>query len=389
MLLWNGRRGLRPPREWMNIRSSHKVAIFGFSGILLVWLSWNAYANAKLRGITLDPIEPGRVNIIAISPEAGYCIVVANQIAFLVEVPEGTVCGNMEMGVDSLSTRTRLPLRELLETLQGDEVALGTLTERLNEWSETDLSPQAKVWTAEDIRRALDGDAELEAKLVADLNVSLDGTPLGQIDLGAIIDGIIIDSPVEMTVPVGNEMRTLVGRVREVYQPQFCRAVWNRMRERFNPPEEYIIGIYREEADKVAERGRGEDVRLSLANKIDTDRLQDLTIRPKLVLANTLVLLNEDHITSASFVSYDVDSKTTLNDITIGLTDVGRNRLWKYSHDNQGFQLLFVVDTIAIAAPKITTELVERTIKIRRVPSKELVEDAVQVLNDAISERSK
>ena len=372
----------------MKIQGSHKVAITVVSIILIVWLSWTAYANFRLQGVVLSPIKPGRVNVVAISPRAGYRIVVANQIAYLAEV-DVDADGSMEMGSDSLSNKSRLPLRELLQTLQGDESALGTLVERLNNWPETDLSPDAIVWTAEDIQSALDGDAELEAELVNDLNVEMDGTPLDRIDLTAIIEGIIIDSPVQMTIAVGDEMRTLVGRVREVYQPRFCRAVERRINERFNPPEEYIKGVYMEEADRQFEAGGGEDVRASLLRKISPARLQGLTVRPEQVLENTIILLNEDYITSASYKSYDASRNQTFNDIAIGLTQEGRMRLWKYSRDKVGFQLLFIVDTIAIAAPTITTELAERTVYIRQVPSEVLVKDAVEVLNDAISERSK
>ena len=82
-------------------------------------------------------------------------------------------------------------------------------------------------------------------------------------------------------------------------------------------------------------------------------------------------------------------------------------QLWKYSHDNKkpgrtdnflnlfrsknraakGFQLLFIVDAIAIAAPEITSDLAERKILIKGVPSKELVENAVNLLNEAVQSR--
>ena len=105
------------------------------------------------------------------------------------------------------------------------------------------------------------------------------------------------------------------------------------------------------------------------------------------VLDNTVVLLNEAHVTSAAFNTYDIGQNKTTNDITLGLSDDGRMRLWKYSHDHKGFQLLFVVDTVAIAAPRVSTELPESVATIRRVPSTDLVQDAGGLLNEILKEK--
>jgi hypothetical protein len=199
--------------------------------------------------------------------------------------------------------------------------------------------------------------------------------------------GILIDFPVPINVRVGSVVKPLVGRVRELYQPSFCFRVERRISERFKGEEDnsYIRGVYIEEAQKVLDSPVRENVRNSLSTRFQKDRTDGLAKDPKRVLDNTQILLNESHITSASYKNYAVSDTQTTNDISIGLTETGRMRLWKYSHDNRGFQLLLVVDTIAIAAPRISTELAESTITINSVPSKDLVADAVALLNEIIS----
>ena len=360
--------------------SSIKVAVIGFSILLAVWAGWRGYTEVRLSGFVLTPISPGVVNLVAISPEAGYKIIVAHQIAYLAEVGFDTDTGAMEAGADSVANAPRLPLKELLQTLQGNEEALGTLIERLNKWNETDIYMDSPVWRAEDIRLALDGDEELERKLIADLNVDLEGLPLDTIDIRAIRAGILIDSPVELTIRVGDKDRDMTARVQELYQPVFCRNVESRLERKFDWTDEIVIGIYKEEAIPIIDAGSGEDVRRSLSNKISRDRLQSLTVKPLQILRKTEILINEDFIISASYKSYEASKGHVFSDISLRLTEEGRMRLWKYSHDNKGFQLLFIHDTIAIAAPVIENELAERTVTINAIPNKDLVEEAVAAL---------
>jgi hypothetical protein len=66
--------------------------------------------------------------------------------------------------------------------------------------------------------------------------------------------------------------------------------------------------------------------------------------------------------------------------LTLRLTEDGRMRLWKYSHDHPGFQLLLTVDGVAIAAPRISTELVEPQVTLTQVRSETLVQDATDLI---------
>jgi len=252
---------------------------------------------------------------------------------------------------------------------------------------DTDTALHTKVWKKEDIDRAIAGDEVLKKKLESDLNVTLDGHPLDVISVDAVIEGIMIDSPVKIEVSINGTLKSLTGRIQEAYLPQFCAAVSSKLDEKFNPSPESIAGTYKEIADKIIAAQGFEHVAESLKTRTSEERLANLTVPLKKVLDNTVVLLNESYITSASYQTYDVAQNKTTNDISLGLTDDGRMRLWKYSHDHNGFYLLFVVDSIAIAAPKVTTELSESVTTIRRVPSKELVDDAVKLLNEIIKDK--
>ena len=373
----------------MKIQGSWRFILFVLSVIVLCWAGWKGYSAYQLRDVKLTPIKPGAVNIVAISPRAGYRIIVANEIAYLAKTDQSGGDEKANYDNEGVANASRLPLRELLQTLQGDEKALGVLVMRLNDWPDTDTAARTPVWKAEDIRKAIDGDSGLLEKLVSNLNVDLSGMPLEKIDVRAINAGILIDSPVTMEVTVGEQRRTMTGRVQEFYQPQFCQLVASKLNERFNPSAAFIEGTYRDLAKPIIEANQGEDVRKTLENKISAKRLDSLGELPLQVLDNTQILLNESYITSASFTNYDVGQGDTSNDVRIGLTEPGRMRLWKYSHDNQGFQLLFIVNTIALAAPRITTELAESNVVIRRVPSKELVADAIDTINGILTSEKK
>lgn len=372
----------------MKITGSLKFVLSVLTVILVVWLGWKGYGAFQLRNVTLDPIEPGRINVMAISPASGYRIVVANQVAYLAKYEGGEEEHAMASGSESLANASRLPLRELIQTLQGDEKALGPLVMRLNEWADTDTSLYVKVWKQEDILEALNGNEEKRRSLENDLNVTLEGKPLPTINVGNIVEGIMIDSPVTMDVQVGGVTRTLTGRVQELYQPQFCREVETEIDKEFNPSDAAITGIYREIAQQMQSSNKHEDVARSLQRKIDPARLAGLTEPVNKVLKNTVVLLNESHIEAARFENYEIGANKTTNDIHFDLTNPGRLRLWKYSRENTGFQLLFVVDSIAISAPRVKTELPEKAATIRQVPSKRLVADAVELLNEIIKEKT-
>ena len=129
--------------------------------------------------------------------------------------------------------------------------------------------------------------------------------------------------------------------------------------------------------------GRREDVAGSLKTRIDRSSRAHLADAPERILRNFKVLVNESHMSGASSVSYEGPNRAILADVTLKLTHDGRMRLWKYSHEKPGFQLLLIADNVAIAAPKIRTELAGDDVKLTGVPAGERKEDVVRFINEA------
>jgi hypothetical protein len=272
-------------------------------------------------------------------------------------------------------------MRETLQSLQGDPVALGKLVMAVNKIRDEDLPSIQRVWKAEDVEKALGGDEGLRSKLERDLNTKLDGSPLPTLDVNSIINGIVVDAPVDVRIPFEGKLKTVTCRIKLPYKTSFAGRVNTIIDQHFNLSREALIGYYRTEANAVITDGHKEDVAASLRFRIDPASLRQKATAPEKILANTHVLINDTHILGASSVSYDAPNRSILSDVTLKLTEDGRMRLWKYSHDHPGFQLLLTVDGIAIAAPRIQTELMESQVKLTKVPSKEMVQDAVDAIN--------
>lgn len=361
------------------MRKSGKFVVGALACLAAGWFAMRAWPTLRLKDYKPVPVVPGNINLVAVQKEAGYRIIVSNGIAHLVELGSSEAFTE-EMDRADTHDAARLPIRESLKSLQGDPAALGKLVMSVNKMSEDDLPPTQVLWKAEDVRKALDGDAALVAKLEHDLNTKLDGTPLDTIDLDAILNGIVIDAPVVVKVPMEGQTKAIACRTREVYKSLFAGRIQKIVDERFNLSRESLIGYYKQQASEVM-KGRKEDVRKSLESRIDPQRLSERAVAPEKILANMTVLINESHMQGASFVTYPGPNRSILSTVTLKLTEEGRMRLWKYSHDNPGFQLLLTVNGIAIAAPKITTELAESEVSLTKIPSKEQVQDAVEAIN--------
>lgn len=369
------------------MRSATKLAIGAVVVVGAGYGGYNAYATWRLSRANYPDLVPGRVNFVALNPGLGYRIVVANGVAQLTEA------SNAEFGAPSGSSgegaldtnRKRIPIANMLKSLQGDPKALGEFVMAINEMKDSDLPPPPrKVWKAEDILKALSDDAVLAAKLETELNVKLDGTPIEQISTDALLNGIVLDLPVTVRVPIGKETREFTARVLEGYKPRLMRDVEKRLESK-DITRESIAGYYRLEAEEVLrDPAKRENVAQSLLERVKGSRLQTFAETPERILRNAKVILNENQITKAATDQYQLNEKT-YNNLSIDLSEEGQMRLWKYSRGRTGFQLLVVVDGIAIAAPKIIHELSQRDIKITQLPDANLVRNAVEVMNGSQS----
>lgn len=372
------------------MRSSTKIAIAFALVVAGGYFGYGAISGWMVNRIKFDPIKPGSVNIVGVDTSKGYYIVVANQIAQLVRGEVGQFqAGEHDESASSDSEKKRVPIRELLQALQGNEEALGKFVMTMNDMSDRDFPAYPTVWKAEDIRRALESEPELLAKLESDLNVKIDGTPLDRIRVSALEEGIILDMPVSIELQIGAERKTLIGRVRQQYNPRFCQAVWDSVSEKSNLTESVIAGSYRAAAQEIfAKPETKEDVKQALLGRISDQRMKNLALAPERILDSAQVIVNDDLIESASYESYKSGDGKPLFKIQLNLTDEGRKRLWQYSKRKPNSQILLTWEGIAIAAPRIQGELALSQVTISQLADETLVRDTVESINQSKKEQT-
>lgn len=372
------------------MRSSTKIAVAFAALVGGGYFGYGLVSGYLVERMQFDPIKPGNVNIVGVDTSKGYYIVVANQIAQLVRGEVGNFQGpEHDESASSDSEKKRVPIRELLQSLQGDEKALGKLVMSMNDMSDRDFPAYPRLWKAEDIHKAIDSDPELRSKLERDLNVRLDGTPLESVSLSAIEEGIIIDSPVEVDLQLGAKRQKLVGRVQQQYSPRFCLSVWDTVAEKPNLTEAVIAGTYRSEAQKLFDKPETkENVKESLLARIADSRLQQLASVPERILDSAQVIVNDGLIERAEYESYKSNDGKPMFNMVLYLTDEGRKRLWQFSKRNPNAQLLVTWEGIAIAAPRIKGELALSKVTVSQLADEGLVRDTVDSINQARKQQS-
>ena len=368
----------------MKIRPPVKIAI-GFAAIVAAgYFGWQLYAGMAVDNIKFDPIKPSRVNIVGIAADSGYRIIVANHAAQLIRgSKEAFENASGPEATGDASEKKRIPIREMLQAMQGDSEALGQFIAIMNEMQETaDWPSEHIIWNESDIRKALDGDPVLRSKLERAINVDLAGHPLKQIGLRAHENGIIVETYVPCKVQVGAKTVDMKGPLLVPYRSRVARSI---ERELVDKEKAYdlstLAGYYALEAQNIDNKETvPEDVAASLRNIIDPAGNAELARPAQQVLKSATVVVTDQYITKASYRSYEAGSDH-LNDLTIELTDEGRKRLWQYSRRRVGTQLLLIVDGVAIAAPIIRHELAQGELQVTQMPDKVLVQDAVDAIN--------
>lgn len=369
------------------LRSSTKI------GMAAVVLAVGAYyakgmvQDRMLRNVHFAPPAPGRVNLVGINPGAGYRIIIANDVAQLVET-QGSFKGDSgsgEGGATDGAIKKRVPMRELLGVLRGDDAMLGPFVMKMNDLGEKeDWSPVRVAWTKDDIEKAIGGDPVLKKRLEHDLNVHLDGTPVIPLNRNSLENGIFVHAPVELTVNVDGKPKLVRGETVEPYKPQLITATEAHYKDKANVDNATIAGYYAEEAKNALDSlGKRENVVESLRRTYSKETMESRLQIPRRLLANATVVLNERAITGANYRSYQTSNGHTLCDLTVDLTDEGRQRLWKFTKDRVGDQILLVADDVAIAAPRIEHELALSEFTVTQMPDEILVKEAIQSIQAA------
>jgi cytochrome c551/c552 len=364
---------MKPATKVMLVSAAAIAAVFG--GL------WGV-GEYQLYKFDPKPIAPGNVTLIAMNPDLGFAIRVSNSVAQLIQVDKAGAGFGSDDRQSSTEDARRIPMKELLQSLQGDEEALVRLVAVLNKIDLDDLQPGVNEWAADDIQKALDGDPTLVAKLEKDLNIKLDGTPLNEVRYDNITSGIRIYVPIPIQVSIAGQPKTLTAKLPINFQPNFAKEVSNIIEKRFNPSNEFIVGNYRDVAQKYLDgTASKEDIRSKLKKLIAEDMKMQMAEKPEQVLQGADVLVNESLLENATTSVRKDEKGNDIYTIHLNMTEEGRKRLWKYSRNRKGSSLLVVVNGVAIAAPKITTELAGKQLDLTDLREKRLVDDAVNEIN--------
>lgn len=376
----------------MKLRSSTKF-VLGF--VLLLGGAWGGYqlwAESQLRGFEYEAIGPSRVNLIAVDRKSGFRIIVANSMAQLAEGDSGDFGAGDERDptADDTTDKVMLPTRDMLNAMRGDIPALSRFVMILNRMKENDLPPDRIIWRAEDIDEAIANPGPMREKLEAALNVRLDGTPLEKIDVNALENGIVLDIPVPIKLNVNGKPTTLTARVLEAYKPGFVADVVAAYEKNPNVTNAIIKGNYIEQVEQIKSGKVGkENVAQALQARTSDSRRANLALKPERVLANTDIVLTDAYLRGARYTKNEEDKTRPRYNLHLNLTDDGRMRLWKYSRLKPGFQLLLTVDGVAVAAPKIDSELITNDIEIRKLTDERMANETVQTLKTIQTEANK
>jgi len=172
----------------------------------------------------------------------------------------------------------------------------------------------------------------------------------------------------------------LEGRVREPFKSSLMQVVEKRLEDK-KITNEMMAGYYQEEAQPILDgTKKKEDIKDEILARLAPENAAELAKIPERILSSAEVAVNENYISSASYRSYDTTNGKT-NDLTIEMTDEGRRRLWQFSEDRVGTQLMLIVDGIPIAAPRISHELAQGELTITQMSDETLVKEAVNALN--------
>lgn len=341
----------------------------------------NLYSSYRVSHMDFKAIEPGEVNVVGVDVGKGFRIIVANQIAQLVQRDTNAdETQNADHAQAEDSNKRRVPIREMLQALQGNEEALGKFVETLNGLSENDLPAHRVIWEDSDIKKAFAGDPVLKKKLESDLNMHLDGSALDEFRPSAMWDGIVVRVHLPVRVKVGAEVRNMKAPVLVAFKTGLMSNLERELGTESNLTKEKMVGHYAAAVKQMKEKGKKENLEESLLTTISDKHLAELGEGPQRVLESATIVINENQISRASYDTYD-SPRGKMHNLQIDLTPDGVDRMWYFSRNRVGTQLLVVANGIAIAAPRISHELSSSPLQIDKLQDEVLIRDAVDMIN--------
>jgi hypothetical protein len=364
--------------------SSIRIAV-GFVLLLsLLYFGYQFISSRIIDSKAFPELKPGRVTLLGIQTGAGYKVIVSNDTAQLVQTSDAFGPGEMSDNSDAGGDKRRIPLKEMLQSLQGDTIALGKLVTALSDdLRKAEIPPNPVIWDSADINRAIGGDVKLRSKLTHDLNADLNGKPADFININALYNGIVLRVPVPVNVNVEGNPQKLVAKVLVPFRAAFTRNVERALQDKgLRPNDETIKGYYLQEVQRLGDKPANfQNIATALKNNFSPETTQQYASNAERILSKAKVVLNETLVTKADMQENTSQTGKPLFDLILDLKDEGRQRLWQYSRHQGGTQLLLIVEGIAIAAPRIRHELAQSNITITQMPDRSLVEETVDLIN--------
>ncbi len=384
--------GVQKNRRTFKLRGGTKLVVGSVLVLGAGYLSWNFGVGYWLSNQHFSPLKPSKVCLLGLKTGKGFTIQVSNRIAQLVEAKDHDFSApgqDNESGDADGAIKKRLPVDDLVYSLEGNEASLSKFVTSVGGFNQQDeWPPNAPVWAAEDIKKAIDGDARLRGKLEQALATQLDGSAVDQLSTSALSKGIIVETPTPVRVMVGGEQVTLQARVKRWYQTHLASETAAKYKELFEVSAQAKLAYYMATAKEQLGANHLENVKAALTGLISSSGLKDAADKSELILGSATVILTDPFIDSASVTPSAIgdassnSSGSAMFDLDIKVNDEGRMRLWQYSKMHPRDQLLLVSNGVAIAAPRIRQELMTHDLTVVQMPDEGLVREAAQFINE-------
>lgn len=363
----------------MKVRSSTKIAL-GFVALVATAVGGSKlYTQMRLKGVELTPIPSQDFCLVAISEEAKVKILAVNHMVQVVEASDDFKSGGGGGGggSESGSIKARIPMKEMLEILDGDGEGIQGMIYRLGKKENAeDISESAPLWSAEDLQKAIGGDPVLKAKLESNLNVSLDGKLAPKLDRTAFYHGIRIQVPTQFDVP-NSSGKPVQGFTLVPIKSKAMSRLYKELESKFL--DAAALDRFYAEFVKQSEGVSNEKPGELILNLLKKGNMSEAYAKSLNVLKHASVIVNRKMVESASVEEVASEKEKSYN-LSIHLTDEGAQRLWKFSNEHPNTKIIVVSKKVPIAAASIGSQLNSKELVIKQIADKTLVQEAVDLL---------
>ncbi len=356
----------------------------GVLALLAIWYGGNElYTKYVILPRKYPRLNPGAINLIGIKV-GGYRIKVSNGIATMEEASGMSFSGPGDSS--SAGSGAMIPMKGLIGALMLEPKPTSELIESLA-GIKYEIEPiDELMWSAENIKAALQGDAVMKAKLEYDLSTGLDGRALDRVSWKRLGSGIWIRLRVPVKVPSAQGAQTVIGDIRVPYKTRLATRVSSDIRallqrgRRLEPDRATIESTYAKAANQMNEKSK-EAVAGSLGALISVQSIESYARPAENLLGNVVILVTENQITGATLTATPKDQGDgDIYSITLDLTTDSRDRLWQYTYAQPSAQLMLVSNGIAIAAPFVQHEIKYSRVTITGILDEDLANEALSFI---------